>query len=448
MNEYSNSINQLEPVSLKRIRTQTAIELCLLLIYTTLLERVMIPMYVNIWGYMLGGIYVKYNVCKTIISYAIVVFLYLIFALNGRRRIIYDYTYKMLLYMSIAPTIAMYSVIDNIHFNQCICPLVYYFVFTLLINKASVSNTRSTVVFKKIRNLDLGVLIIAFVFAVFLWSYLGFPITLSLTETFDQRMTMRTIELPSFVTYIYLMLGNVVVPYIFAKSFMNRKRIMAVVSLITGLLLFFSNGMKTWLLLYVIGVGIFIYYRLFKGNYNKIIIALEISFSAIIVLSLIALKLGSNILLGQLGRILVIPLRIGYKSIEFFSQTEHELLFLRESILKYFFESPYPGGSDFYMDYGTNTTLTSARANNGLWGDAFRNFGFAGMLIYPFLYIYIIKTVIISMEKQSDSVKLFIIILLIWSSINISFFTWLITGGVFFLIVILKTEEFSELNRI
>lgn len=110
-------------------------------------------------------------------------------------------------------------------------------------------------------------------------------------------------------------------------------------------------------------------------------------------------------------------------------------------------QSPYPGGSDFYINYGTNTTLTSARANNGLWGDAFRNFGFVGMLIYPFLLMFIIKVVINSMDRQRDSVKMFVILLLVWSSINTSFFTWLITGGIVFLILILKTEDTSVSER-
>ncbi len=439
-----NNTEELDNVSSNRYRTQKITELILLLLYKTLFEFLVIPSYFSIWAYMLGDMSVHYDIKKSIISYVLVVCLYLVYTFYSSHDAIYDFTYKMLLYFSVIPSVAMYSVVDTIHFNQLIYPLIYFFVLTFLINKVSVKNIKSSIVFKKIRFLNLGILLFSFVFSVALWTYLGFPITFSLSDTFDQRITMRTVALPSIINYLYLMLGNVVIPYFFAKSLMNRNRIRAVLSLITGLLLFFSNGMKTWLLLYFIGIGLFVFYRMFSGNYRKIIIALEISFCAIIALSVIALVAGhNNFLLGQLGRVLIIPSTIGYQSVNFFTQPDHELLFLRESILKLFFESPYQGGSDFYINYGTNTTITSARANNGLWGDAFRNFGFVGMLIYPFLLMFILKVVINSMDKQRDSVKLFVILLLVWSGINTSFFTWLITGGMVFLILILKTEDTS-----
>ena len=445
MNNNLNATNKINVFNSNTYKTQNMLELFLLLIYKSLLEFVFIPAYLSIWKYMLGDISIQFNIFKSFISYTIAICLFLVYIYNGNHNTIYDFAFKMLLYLSIIPSIALYTVIDRINYKQLLYPMIYFFVLTILINRSSESQKKCSIIFKRIPFLDLIILTIAFIFSIMLWVFLDFPITLSLSDTYDQRMTMRTIELPSIINYIYLMLGNVVIPYFFAKSLMYRKKMRAVISLVTGLLLFFSNGMKTWLLLYIIGIGLFVFYRLFKDNYKKIIIALEIFFCTIVILSFIALiAVKNNVLLGQLGRVLIIPSRIGYTSIDFFSKSEHEFLYLRESILKLFFESPYPGGSDFYMNYGTNTTLTSARANNGLWGDAFRNFGFVGMFIYPFLLMYIFNVVIRSMDKQRDSVKQFVLLLLIWSSINTSFFTWLITGGIILLIIILKIENVME----
>ena len=147
-------------------------------------------------------------------------------------------------------------------------------------------------------------------------------------------------------------------------------------------------------------------------------------------------------LLSQTGRVLIIPNNIGFKSIDFFEK--NELLYLRESILRYVFPTPYSGGSDFYINYGSRHTLTSSRANNGLWGDAFRNFGFLGMLIYPFMIAKIINIVETNARNQDMHLKIFVVFLMIWGSVNVSFFTWLITGGVVVIVLLQKIYKKND----
>ena len=69
-----------------------------------------------------------------------------------------------------------------------------------------------------------------------------------------------------------------------------------------------------------------------------------------------------------------------------------------------------------------------------------------GIIIYPVLLIFIIKIIINNMKNQRMDVQLFVILLLIWSSINSSFFTWLLTGGIILLTIILKTENDKEMK--
>ena len=107
----------------------------------------------------------------------------------------------------------------------------------------------------------------------------------------------------------------------------------------------------------------------------------------IMIISCTYTKFGIIDFLSQIGRVTCIPNGIGFRSINFFR--DNEFLYLRESILRHFFETPYVGGSDFYIDNGINRTINSARSNNGLWGDAFRNFGIIGIILYPILISYL-----------------------------------------------------------
>ena len=425
-------------------KSHVIFEFSLVLLYKLILECCLIPSYFSVWAYMFDGIVIEFDFAKSVISYVYLICLFLIYSIFNQRSAQHDFVFKMILYLTVVPSLALFSSVESISLLFGAYPCIYFLILSLLICVIPASKHHLSLKMKYIRNLDLAVLLIAFAFSFAFWVYLGFPITLDLSDTYDQRMSMRAISLPSIINYFYLMLGNAVVPYLFAKALMNKKTVLAIISLVTGILLFFSNGMKTWLVLYLIGLGVFVLFKFFRGNYTRIIIALEALFNIGILGAQFVFKaIGNNFLLGQLGRILVIPPRIGFQSIEFFSQPNHELLFLRESILKSFFETPYVGGSDFYINYGANSTLTSSRANNGLWGDAFRNFGFFGMIIYPILLVIIIQLVINSMKHQKENLQLFIILLLVWSSLNMSYFTWLLTGGIIILVLLLKNEDTS-----
>ena len=156
---------------------------------------------------------------------------------------------------------------------------------------------------------------------------------------------------------------------------------------------------------------------------------------------------GGRDLLSQFGRVFCIPSGIGFKSINFFRQPDNPYLFLRESILRNIFESPYPGGSDFYINYGSEITISSGRANNGLWGDAFRNFGIAGILIYPFFISRVLASIARSVKHKRFRFQIIVIFQAIWNAVNVSFFTWLVTGGIIVLLILRDFFSGEDLNE-
>ena len=302
-------------------------EFILFFVYKHLLEFLLFPTYLQNWGYMFDGIWLRHSLYRILVSDCILTVIILAYMINKAIEDTYDFSFKLLMCMAIIPCLALYAVNSNLPLGRTLYPSLYFFVFALLINKPSKNRGSITIRTKKIKHIDSIVLLCALLFTVLLWAYLGFPVTISLSDTYDQRMYMRTMALPSIVNYLYLMLGNAVIPYLFVKSLLNKKKIKTIISLVNGLLLFFLNGMKTWLLLYVIGICLFLCARVFCNEYRKIIFSIETFFCCAVALSWGAYKaLGSSELLGQLGRILFIPANIGYKSVEFFSDPSHELL--------------------------------------------------------------------------------------------------------------------------
>lgn len=234
-----------------------------------------------------------------------------------------------------------------------------------------------------------------------------------------------------------MLLGGVLLPFLFARYLDSKKYFSAVIAIFLGYLLFSVNGMKTWLFLYLFVIAVFILCRIFKNNLTLFFSFLPIFICLLLLFCvLIYSRHGSVAFLSLFGRVFCIPSGIGFKSINFFSKSENPFLFLRESILRHFFETPYPGGSDFYMKYGSDITVSSGRSNNGLWGDAFRNFGLLGIVFYPFFISLILSWIQKSVRDKSPRLQIIVIFLMIWNAVNTSFFTWLLTGGVVILLVV------------
>jgi hypothetical protein len=241
----------------------------------------------------------------------------------------------------------------------------------------------------------------------------------------------------SLIRYTFTFLGGAIFPYLFGKSLAEKKYFSAGFSILGGLTMFFVNGMKTWLYLYVFALSIISISYFAKENIKRITIFVEIMLIILILFSIAIYRLYDLVdIVGQVGRVIIIPNNIGFNSIKFFQ--DKELLFLRESIFRFISDSPYPGGSDFYINYGRYSTIDSSRANNGLWGDAYKNFGIFGIIFYPFLIGGALHLVEKNFRLQPIGLVVFIFFMFIWTSVNTSYFTWLVTGGVFIIIILAK----------
>ncbi len=414
----------------------------LLIIYKILLDFLFFRVYYTVYSYLTNAVY-EIVPSKLIISYVILGIFILLLINSFANANIYSVIITIVYTLCIVPMLSSYAVVSYVSVYDFVWPTIFWIIFVLSLRRFSSTDNgkkRLQISIPTINPASTTVLIGCVLIGLLCWSWAGFPILLSISDSLVQRLELRENSMPTLLAYAFTILGGTIMPYLFARFLIYKRYMYAAISLIVGYLLYSVNGMKTWLFLYAVVLIVYYGCKVFKNNCMKLSYSIIISLCLLLVLCVYSyVAFGMIDFLSQFGRIFCIPSGIGYQSLHFFS--ENELLYLRESILRHLFESPYPGGSDFYMDYGANRTITSGRSNNGLWGDAYRNFGVVGIILYPIVIAKIVDIIRYSFRRNELAFTVFILFAMIWNSINVSFFTWLLSGGV--IIVLLLNKLFA-----
>lgn len=422
----------------------------LMFIYKCLFDFTFLPVYYEVFSYMTGANYV-YSSIK--FSFSIIAFIILmIFSIHiFDKDDIYSPIITILYTICIIPMLSVYAFVSFVTVDEILYPLIFWIILLMYLNrkkKIHNENEKSIIKIPALKPASEGILLVCLICTIACWAWAGFPILLNLSDSTAQRIALRANSMPVFLGYVFMLLGGVILPYLFSRFLNSNKLLYAFISFICGFLLFSINGMKTWIFLYLFAIALVVLCNITKNNIKSICYMIIIGLYFLLLFCVFSyLKYEKIDFLSQFGRIFCIPNGIGFRSISFFKH--NELLLLRESILRHLFDTPYPGGSDFFIDYGANRTLTSARSNNGLWGDAYRNFGIIGMFIYPLAIGKMLDIIRVSTKGLDIKFQIFVMFLMIWNSVNISFFTWLLTGGVIVVYIIncfFSKEDSTELN--
>lgn len=268
--------------------------------------------------------------------------------------------------------------------------------------------------------------------------YGGFRLLTSFDDVYLYRMNLN---MPTLVGYTFRFLSGVFLPYYFVRFLTNRRYFLSVTTFFLAVLLFSVDGLKTNLILYAVILGFNFVIKLIvapKGKpVTRIASVVILGISVFLFLNLMGYNMsGDYLFLNEMYRVLIIPSNIAVRYYNFIEP--QEALLLRESIMRVFFESPY----DRSINYLVSTTVTEygeAVANTGMFGDAYANFKIFGVITYPMIYASIIK----QWEKINKNCigvfSLSVGFIMIWNAINISFFTWLLTGGVLLYFIITAT---------
>lgn len=257
----------------------------------------------------------------------------------------------------------------------------------------------------------------------------------SFAEIYSARDSFRSQKLSTIDSYLLSWNGTVILPWCFLVSFKRKKYIKSALAMLLAVFMFLINGLKTWIVIYLIIIA-FSFILKKKKDYDFSINVVMAGLGGLIIASLVYFaKTAKDGLIGLLDRTIILPGEVNYFYLDFFKN--HELLFLRESIFKIFDSSPYSPWSAVQISQKYMSAAFYHNATNGLIGDIYGNFGLVGIIFYPFMIVVTFIVLNWFLEGYDEVIASVVIFILMWLLINTSFFTWLMTGGYFIYIIII-----------
>jgi oligosaccharide repeat unit polymerase len=293
--------------------------------------------------------------------------------------------------------------------------LAYWIVPKKFKNSASFSNQKYPNLYKYIPIVFLIIIV------AFSYSYNGLRINLDLSDVYEMRMQSRELGIPEFMNYIMPWAGNVVFPIIIIKMFIDKKYVKASVFIVAVLLLFSITGIKTWLFVLITSL-IWVLFIKGKDFIFKLPVLLFL-INVVTYFEVVILK-SSFFINHFIRRVFFITSLTNYNYLDFF--TDNPKLLLTDSALgwikRFGFVGPYDNepisrliGRIYYNNINMN-------ASSGTIADAYANFGWLGILIYPFLLMLLFRL----MDKYSYGIESRILIPII-----VSMSILLLNGNIF-----------------
>lgn len=264
------------------------------------------------------------------------------------------------------------------------------------------------------------------------WRYTGFRLHFGLFDVYDLRTEARGYEVSTLLGYLATAADNVL-PVLIA-FYIRRKWAILVAALSFIVLLNFGvSATKQVLFLLVFAIASFAVRD--GARMNRLVL---VGLSLAVVSALVEFTaLGTYVVATlSLYRVLFIPSHLHWVHYDFF-QT-NELLYLTQSALRFFFESPYTENIQFLIGEYYIGDIT-ARANNGLFSDAYMNFGAVGVLLHPIALIAVLKVLDGAAQNLSDGVRFIVTVALSFVFLGLPLPTAMLSAGVGLLVILLTT---------
>lgn len=253
--------------------------------------------------------------------------------------------------------------------------------------------------------------------------YGGLRLFIDLGDVYTYRLS--GVSMSSIEGYIFAWNTNALLPILFGVHYLQDRKILFCSDMVLMLLSYGIFGNKSMLMTIPLVFGVIILHRMDMmkhfGSMIGVFIAVYVV-ASFFVPSQMFVALGDRILDG--------PAAGHYNYYDFFSNHGNPLLYLRESILRAFANSPYEQGITRII--GSSAKYYSGaynNMNNGLFSMAYANFGIAGVIVQPII-IVVTFHLFCKLLEDYDDVMIYILALIhALFLISTSYFSWLITGG-------------------
>jgi len=264
------------------------------------------------------------------------------------------------------------------------------------------------------------------------WRYTGFRLHFGLFDVYDLRAEAREFEVATIVGYLATFADNIL-PILLALYLRRRRYLLAAGVSIVILFNYGISATKQVLFLLVFAIASVAVDEPARLNRRMLVLL-----SLVIGLCIAESEIVGTRFLGTLSlyRVFILPAHLHWVYYDFFQQ--NELLYLTQSALRFFFESPYRENIQFVLgDYFIGQF--SARANNGLFSDGYMNFGAVSVLFYPVLSVALLKVIEGAARDLPSGVQFMLAVSLSFVYIGLPLPTAILSAGVGILVILLPT---------
>lgn len=286
-------------------------------------------------------------------------------------------------------------------------------------------------------------IIVAFTLSatVVLYSYFntGLRLHFDLIDVYDIRTEAREYAAPGGISYIIALADNILA--VLMVVFIAQRNWIAAGTLALVIFVNFSiTGTKQVLFVPFLGVAGYYAIRSFSQTYR--IIAGAIALCAISILE--ASLLGSTGLHTLFAyRVLFIPAELHNSYYSYFQY--HDLLYYSQSLLKVYASTEQDNIQFVLGEYSIGDY--TARANNGLFSDAYTNLGVIGVVLYPFIIVGYLRLLDGSIYGLPQRMIFVVSVYVAFVLLGMTLTSALITSGLLFLVLLLYSIPRGSVTR-
>lgn len=378
------------------------------------------------------GYYLEINNFKLLESYLFLIFLSILMMILTSSRVKFfssEYFLFLLFLFTYVPLSSLYALSDRsrVFFYYC---TIFWFLLIIFYYNIPVFKLKSLQISKYtfiICAFGINLIVLSLIY-----SYLGISLNFNLSLVYEIRSKYIEASIP-FAGYLFNWTGYVINPLLLSYSFNRKQWTIFIISLFMQLLLFSQTGLKSFLFLPPLVLGVNWLYRQYGKKRLYILTILAMSF--VIILGVLSYHLVGDIWISSLfaRRTLYVPALLSFYYYEFFSLrgpiylSQHSL-FGNLLTYPYSLNPPHLIGSVYFG-------RAEIAANNGILGESYMNFGFAGSILWSFVLVLLLK--ILDSFVGVDKSKLIVGITVVFVNVftNSALLTNLTTHG--FLVLIL-----------
>jgi len=289
----------------------------------------------------------------------------------------------LLVLISYIPMLTLFALMDESRIFMYSVTIFWLIVFLLLkfpqISLPSLRQAKTIRFFLFMLLTTIGFLLIC--------KYLGFSFNLNLEKVYEIRAKYTEMKIP-FAGYLFNWIGYVVNPVFFAFFLNKRKWIYVMLVIALQLFLFSGTGNKTFLFALP-----FVLFLMWIVTCKKPFVWITVSLISVILLGMLSYWLINDVWLFSLSarRTLLVPAQLSFFYYDFFSKNEYTFL-SQHRIFRNFIDYPYHLDPPHLLGE-IYFNRPECNANNGIYGDAYMNFGFIGLILWAILIVIILKLI-------------------------------------------------------